>query len=379
MAIPHGVIFTVVGSRPALNSLVHSHAIIFLAAARRLHEIIALEMPLSSFDRARYCFLYTIIEAKARTTRDSGHLIFVIDTTGRISPEGKPPVVYLWAVSNSRLRNIAGHSEDTDVILIISTAASADVSTDGCDRELGYGDTGGSRDDDVAILIGKAQALCTLPAFYPQFHPAKIPDVDTGISEEGCTALKNAFIALQAMTWFVIGDGLPHPLAIEFWPEIWKWIEFIWMYPSLVIEVFLPGDPGAHSPRYFASAACVHQENLKYYIVPGLLLSRRCLEHDLTLHKFMETQAFLLAICGSGYFFPNPEPELRFRFSSMLNPEPEPAVQVQSGSVQRSGAFERRTEPKFSQSLDPGRKLVLPLETTTYLQGLQTLSKPTRS
>ncbi|KAJ6461595.1 hypothetical protein C8R47DRAFT_1202414 [Mycena vitilis] len=105
--------------------------------------------------------------------------------------------------------------------------------------------------------IGKAQALCTLPAFYPQLHPAKIPDVDTGISEEGRTAVKNAFIALQAMTWFVIGDGLPDPLAIEFWPKIWKWIEFIWMYPSLVIEVFLPDDPGKHSPRYYASAACV--------------------------------------------------------------------------------------------------------------------------
>ncbi|KAJ7668493.1 hypothetical protein DFH06DRAFT_201228 [Mycena polygramma] len=76
---------------------------------------------------------------------------------------------------------------------------------------------------------------------------------------------------------------------------------------------------------------------------------------------------------GSGYFFPNPEPELRFRFSNMLNPEPEPAVQVQSGSVQRSGAFERRTEPKFSQSLNTGRKSVLPLEIKPYLQDLQIL------
>ncbi|KAJ7612954.1 hypothetical protein DFH06DRAFT_1370966 [Mycena polygramma] len=90
------------------------------------------------------------------------------------------------------------------------------------------------------------------------FDPAKIPDLDAGISEEGRAAVKNAFIALQAMTWFMVGDGLPHPLAFEFWRQMWKWIEFIWMYPSLVLEV-LEGDTGtyAYGPRYLAGAACV--------------------------------------------------------------------------------------------------------------------------
>ncbi|KAJ7758278.1 hypothetical protein B0H16DRAFT_649476 [Mycena metata] len=85
--------------------------------------------------------------------------------------------------------------------------------------------------------VERAEAVPLLPAFYPQFDPAKIFDVDGDISEEHQTVVINAFIGLKALIFLVIGTTVLDDLAMEFWPRVWKWIEFLWMHLALLLPL----------------------------------------------------------------------------------------------------------------------------------------------
>ncbi|KAJ7458321.1 hypothetical protein B0H11DRAFT_2061711 [Mycena galericulata] len=104
--------------------------------------------------------------------------------------------------------------------------------------------------------IPKSQSLRLLPAFYPQFDPAKIPDADGTISDDDRGAIGNAFVSLKAMLILVIGRGIPEDLAVELWPRIWGWIEFFWIYPDLLLAV-LPRDVEPWTPSFWGGAVCV--------------------------------------------------------------------------------------------------------------------------
>jgi hypothetical protein len=104
--------------------------------------------------------------------------------------------------------------------------------------------------------VPKPESLRLLPAFYPQFAPAKIPDVDATISDEVRGAISNAFVSLKAMLLLVIGRGIPQVLAVQIWPRLWKWIEFFWIYPELLLAVSQE-DVEPWSPCFWGGAVYV--------------------------------------------------------------------------------------------------------------------------
>jgi hypothetical protein len=104
--------------------------------------------------------------------------------------------------------------------------------------------------------IPKPESLRLLPAFYPQFAPAKIPDIDENISEADRGAISNAFISLKAILLLVIGRGIPEDLAVALWPHVWGWIEFFWIHPELLLAI-APREVEPWSPCLWGGAVCV--------------------------------------------------------------------------------------------------------------------------
>ncbi|KAJ7136238.1 hypothetical protein C8R46DRAFT_1201351 [Mycena filopes] len=85
----------------------------------------------------------------------------------------------------------------------------------------------------LAQTLPTIDALRLLPVFYVQFDPTQIPDVDEGISDQDRDAIERTFASMKGLLFLLMGDHLSEEVAIELWPRVWKWMEFLWTYPQL--------------------------------------------------------------------------------------------------------------------------------------------------
>ncbi|KAJ7176053.1 hypothetical protein C8R43DRAFT_974873 [Mycena crocata] len=91
---------------------------------------------------------------------------------------------------------------------------------------------------ELHLLVAKkpeSETVLFLPVVYLHLDPLGIPtdeQIDRNISGENRAAIVSALFSLMTLADLARSSFFSEALALEFWPRVWPWLEFLWLYSA---------------------------------------------------------------------------------------------------------------------------------------------------